>query len=321
MTAVLPAAVATIMAQENLELERVIRDGPRYWVGRVRRGATPLILKTVVRDDPWQGPLSAKQFRPSDQLRAEIVTLEELGRHAGELRGRAPVIHARAVGEKVWSLREVVGGPDMAAGFSPFVFAPVFYKTVSPAELVAYIESYQRLTPELAGHIATSPRSYQMSLRAKMIMAGLDNPQPSLQPCAAAAVSYLNARQMLHDQAGLVLTHGELYPPHIFYDGEVCVIDWENAALGNAAHDFVAVWIRAYADGQWQARFLENMAQHRQFSTPQWQQLWDLEVVYQAAGALNYLDWSYQETPAQAGAAAAWLQAELQATLAQQDGV
>lgn len=310
----LPPAVSAILESQNLTWEHTIRQGPRYFVGSVQGGdgGNRLILKAVIANEPWRSAHTQATFRPSDQLQAEITTLALLGRHGGGICGRVPTLHASSAGDPVWSLRQVIGGQDMAANDSPFVFANRFYTMVEPAVLIDYVTSFQLVTPQLRAHLAGTPRTDRAGLEAKLVVAGLSNPQPRLQPYAAAVWAYLNERHQLHATAPQVLSHGEIYPPHLFIeDGQICLIDWENAGLDNPFHDLVAVWIRASGNAGWQAQYRAEIGRRGPQLASNWQQLWELETVYQAAGALNYLDWSRLETPDQQASAEAWLTALL----------
>lgn len=310
--------VSAILASQGLVQTRVMRDGPRYWVGEVRRngGGEPLILKIVINDEPWRSTDTQTFFRPSDQLKAEIATIKFLHSRAKLAQVRVPNYYASSETDPVWFIRQSIGGRDMAAGDSSFVFAERFYSEVTPEALIEYVLGYQQATPGLKLTLKAAPRSFQADLRAKMYLGGLHTPQPRLQPYATAVNTYLEDRRELHDTAETALIHGELYPPHLFIeDGQICTIDWENAGLDNRLHDLVAVWVRAYGSSGWQAKFRQEIRRRGAEFGPNWQELFDLEVVYQAARALNYLDWSCAETPEVQRLVEMWLRANLDEVL------
>jgi aminoglycoside phosphotransferase (APT) family kinase protein len=312
----IPKNVDGIMTREGLELQRVLRDGPRYWVGRVSRDGEMLLLKVVTSDEPWLSPASRRQFRPSDQLRAEIFALRQLGEHEGQLAGRVPRVLASSTNELVWALREEVPGTDMAGTAGSYVFAPEFYEQVSPAEMIDYIASYQALTPELEALARTTPQTDQTDLVSKLVIGDLDNPQEHLQPLSEKVNKFLREHGDFHDAQIATLAHGEVYPPHIFYaDGQVCLIDWENVSLSHPLSDYCAVWLRSYDNKAWQGQYLSGLERRGILGGPERQKLWNIEVVYQSAKNLNYLYWSQIEPPEIKRAAVAALRRNIENVL------
>ena len=292
-----PELINEIVAGEELEVVHVIRNGPRYWVGKVRRGEENLILKAVIGDEPWKSPISGTSFRPSDQLRAEILTLRALNRLGNSLAGTVPTLGASSTEPSTWTLRSVVGGDDMSGTIGPFIFHPRFFQTVSVTSLIDYILSYQRLTPELYDFLIKTPHTDQTDLASKMVIGDLDNPMDYLATRSKRVNEYLVNRIPLHDAQTNMLSHGEVYPPHIFFDeGQICFIDWENASLNNPMSDLASVWVRAFNNPEWQAAFQLELWQRKLMEVPGMEEIWDIEVVFQSSCSLNYLYWSQIES-------------------------
>jgi hypothetical protein len=305
-----------MLAEEHLRVAEIYRNGPRYWVGRVVRPGQELILKAVIDDAAWSSPGSDRIFRPSDQLRAEIAVTEALWHYRDDLAGMAVELVRYEAGDETWMLRELMGGQNMAAGMSPFVFRADFYEPGVSEAVSDYVEGVQRLTGQVLEVLRAAPLTSQMSLAAKMVAVDLDQPTDLLAPYTQAIRSFLLARESLHDACSGTLTHGQVFPPHIYLmQGRAGLIDWENACLNNHLHDFVALYIRGFAQPQWQRAFVERLEQRGVLQTAQDRTLWGVEVLLQAAGNLNYLYWSRYETAAEQAAAIASLRRQIEAVL------
>jgi hypothetical protein len=312
--------IKELLVKENLLVDQILRDGPRYWVAAVRQGQSQLILKAVINDETWSSPGTSKQFTTSDQLRAEIIALQGFGSHEDKLAGRVPKLVASSLEPPVWSLRERILSQDMAGTVGSLLFRPEFYELVAPDRLVDYIMSYQEITPELGELAAATPQSDQTSLNSKMIIADLDYPQSHLTRLSTRVNAYLRTQESWHDQQVKVLAHGEVYPPHIFLeDDEIILIDWENFSLNNPVSDIMQVWIRAYDNPPWRAALKDALWQKSSLAKKDLEKLWDLELLYQSSRNLNYLHYSVIESSEQIRAAAASFTANIEEVLHRDD--
>lgn len=307
-----PDFVADIIARENLQVERVVRNGPRYWVGLVHQWKADLILKVVVSDETWSSPDTGKKFTTSDQLRAEITALQGLASHEDRLAGRVPKLVDSSLGPTVWSLREHIPSQDMAGTVGSLVFRPEFYDLVAPRQLVDYILSYQALTPELGELAAATPQSDQ----TKMIITDLDYPHGHLTRLSEQVGRYLRAHEAWHGQQARVLAHGEVYPPHIFIeDNQIILIDWENFGLNNQLTDIMPIWIRAYDNPNWRAALKDYVWEKSTLARADLEKLWDIELLYQSSRNLHYLNYSQIESVERKEAAAASFTANIEEVL------
>ncbi len=310
--------VEKILSRLELTVAKVYRDGPRYWVGKV---TTPTgkaqLLKVVIDNTAWANPLTGETFRPSDQLRTEIMLFDALGRHRAE-QGLSPAqIIVESAPDSAWVLRRYYDGRDMAAGKSPFVFHEDFFEPKIYKLVLDYITDYQELTPKLRAKLEKAPLADQHALQFKMVAVDLDNPSGWLAPYAAAIRDYLAPLHSFHDKHLNTLAHGQVYPPHIYLDGhQVNMIDWENVMLNNSMQDFVSLWIRGYGRPDWQAEFIHGLSLRGLLAGKVEQQMWDLEVLLQSSGNLNYLFWSKLEDEATKTVAAASLKLNIERILA-----
>lgn len=288
------------MVTHQLELVRVFRDGPRYWVGLVRRGEDQLVLKLVLDDTPWVSPGSDQRFRPSDQLRTEIEVVKALGEHRSKIKGRVTALAGFSIDHEPWMLRQDLGTENVADNDSPLVFRPEFFAGEAGRSVLEFIASYQLVTTELRGSVERSPHTAQTTLEARMVIANLEQPIEPLAPYAARISDFLAERRDLHDSRRDTLAHTQVFPVHIFVSpqGEVGLIDWENACLSNALHDFMSLWIRGLAHPDWQRGLELWLAQRQRVRTDDDRELWLVERLLHAVGALNYAYWSHHESPA-----------------------
>jgi hypothetical protein len=280
-----------------------------------------MILKVVIDDAHWHSPRTRKKFRPSDQLRAELEALKALNRYGEHLPGKVPtLLSGNLDGDQdvAWMLRTNIRSASMAVDNSTLAFRPEFYEQVTPEALVDYILGYQKLTPQLRSWAATTPHTDQADLTSKRTEAGFDNPQAELLPYHRALNRYFDERTDWHDQQLDTLVHGEVYPPHLFWEnGQLVMIDWENVGLDHRLHDLATVWIRTFDNPAWQARFHQVVVERGRLDQPEDRALWDLEIVYKAAGNLNYLAWSKTETPKHRASMTLFLQRSLEDRLSQ----
>jgi hypothetical protein len=204
----------------------------------------------------------------------------------------------------------------MAAGKSPFVFHEDFFEPKIYRLVLDYICGYQELTPKLRAKLEAVPLADQHILQFKMMAIDLDNPSGWLAPYASAIRDYLEPLHGFHDSHLDTLAHGQVYPPHIYLEGrQVNMIDWENVTLNNAMQDFVALWIRGYGKPDWQTEFMEELGRRGTNKRKEHQKLWDLEVLLQSAGNLNYLFWSEVESDSIKTVAAASLKQNIEKIL------
>ncbi len=298
-----------ILADQDLVVERVYRHGPRYWVGRVRRGKEVLVLKTVINDEPWQDGFSGQTFWPSDQLRVEIAMTRLLGEAAGELQGDIARLVAWSDTRPSWLLRTLVPGRSLAACDGPFLFEPEFFQGDQAGTVVDYILSYQRMAPKLLAHLRLLPGADRLSLAARLASVHVLTPHERLRELAAAVRSYAMARQRLYDDSPTTIMHSQVFPPHIFVtDGRPSLIDWEGARTSHALEDVAALWVRGYAQTAWQSEFMALLKRKELIATALDEHLWHLEALLQVFGNLDYLYWSRAEPEAERRAAIAVLE-------------
>jgi hypothetical protein len=294
-----PPIVEQLLAALGLTATDIYRDGPRYWVGRVSRDDQDLILKVVIDDSPWVDAETQVVYRPSDQLKTEISVSAGLEQYADEITGNVPCVQASSSEGEIWILRELQKGQDMGRSKSPLLFRPEFFTDSMTTSLIDYVISYQALSSKLQPLLPPPPYAGQSSVAAKMKAIDLDNPTELLEPYAPAIRDYLVRYSALHDQHRNTISHGQVFPPHIYRQGDkVGFIDWENAGMYNHLQDFVSVWIRSFQQQDWREGYLNQLTERGILATPDDHILWRMETLLQSGGNLNYLFWSKNEEPA-----------------------
>ncbi|HUD11104.1 MAG TPA: phosphotransferase [Candidatus Saccharimonadia bacterium] len=309
--------VEELLASMNLTVTEVYRNGPRYWVGKVVRNREAAVLKVVIDDSPWVEPETREEFRPSDQLQVEILASVELKRYAREVSGNVPKALAFSFAPAPWMVRTFQMGQGMARGGSPLLFRSEFYTEAITESVIAYILSYQKLTPELQVKLPAGRHSAAASLAAKLKAIDLDSPSDLLAPFAAAIRDFVLPHTELHDRNRNTLSHGQVFPPHIYWHkNRIGLIDWENAGINNHLQDFVAIWIRSFSEPAWQDEYIERLVRHGVLATEEDRMLWRTEVLLQSGGNLNYLFWSTNESPSDQALAIAGMRRQIEEVLA-----
>jgi len=299
-----PENVQRILADRGLEVACVYRNGPRYWVADVLEHGSHWLLK-VVSEDPALQHLSetGQPVYTVDQLKVEILLYNALSQR----RAAGPIV-AAAGGDHSWVLREHYPGTSMAAGTSPFVFREDFFEPEHYIAVIDHILEYQQLTPDLAYVLGRMPEGAASVLNEKIQGIGLDEAVPWLAGYTDRLRAYAEPLGELHARHVGTLSHGQVFPPHIYVGhGQVNLIDWENVNFNSKQQDLVALWIRGFDKPKWQAAFIEELLIRGFFEQPEGRLMWDLEVLLQSAGNLNYLFRSQLESTAVKKAAAASL--------------
>jgi aminoglycoside phosphotransferase (APT) family kinase protein len=284
----LPPQVRDVVQRESLVVEEVNRNGPRFWVGKVRSGEKLLIAKAVIDDQPWHDPGTGWEFRPSDLLSTEIAVTAALG----------PQVWLSADDGRSWFVRAIVPGAGLAAGASTLQAHGAMFEDSVTAALVEFVLSYQALTTRFRGLLEQSVGTKKARLKPSTAWYDLQHPAEPVKPYASAIAAMAERHEELHDRRIDTLVHGELYPAHIMlHDGKVGLIDWENARLDNSLSDFVTLWSRGFDRPEWQQRLMKELEARGVLVSDEDRALWDLEVLLQAAGNLKYLHYSKLEPP------------------------
>lgn len=291
---------ADLLGRLRVQLVRVYRNGPRFFVAQVRRDNQEFILKSLKGNDRWEGFRSGKHYASADRLINEISILGALHENRQRLRGDIPEIVDASTEDEVWVLRKMSPGTTMAEGDSPFIYAEKFYNDANWMAALDFVLSLQEASQMI--RLSFQPRladADYTTLAAKLAAVRLSQPSPYVQPYAAMIRTWMSGRDLLHDAHRDVISHGEVYPPHILMHDEVAtIIDWENANISNQMQDLVAMWIRGYDRPQWQDQFVRELHGRRVLGSQESQDVWDTTVVLACVGNLNYVHWSQYEDAA-----------------------
>jgi aminoglycoside phosphotransferase (APT) family kinase protein len=289
-------SASALLARLDLHPVQVYRDGPRFWVAHVRGQDEDYVLKVVIDDTPRVVSPTSPPFCASDQLRNELAILVNLGAHANRLVGNMPRVIASSSVSPTWILRTFTAGRPATRDQSPFLYHPRFYEDDYWLPMVDFVLSLQALSEDVAKAMPRLAASTHTLLAQKLEALGLADPPPPLAPLADRLAAWFAERQPLHDESRMWLSHGQMYPPHMFItEAGASVIDWENTCFSNRLQDMVSIWIRGHDAPGWQDRFYAEI-ERRGLLAENGSTLWDTEVMLQAAGNLVYSYWSQTES-------------------------
>lgn len=300
-----PADVADVLAEQQLEIVKIWRRGPRFWTGLVRlpdNGDIPgqeAVLKVVLNDWPWQLQTNATEWHSSDQLLAEADVLLALGEYRHRLSGHLPSILGHKRDRPAWTLRSMVYGRGIDLAANGFGFDSTTWHSQDTKRLVNYIRDYQKLSLELPELAVSTAKGDPQYMDAWVSWLDLDNPAEALTTYSYDIKNYLTDLVPWVKSLPHVLVHGEVYPMHIYVDeGKLALIDWENAQRGNEMIDLVTYWLRGTTHIDWQADFKRQVADSERLLNPnEFNKLWDFMVVTGAAGTIRHLELAPEIAP------------------------
>ena len=302
----IPAEVAQVLNEQQLEVLAIWRRGPRFWTGRVRlpsqdgQAAQEGVLKVVLDDWPWRRRTDQAEWHSSDQLLAEADVLMTLGDHRHRIRGHVPSILNHKRQRPAWTLRSMVHGRAVDLADNGFSFDPGTWRTNDISRLVGYIRDYQAVSMDLPDLAVETSQSDARHMSTWVKRLNLDNSAQALQHYSPEIEAYLETAVPWVASLPQVLVHGEVYPMHIFvHNADIALIDWENAQRGNELMDLVTFWIRGATMPDWQASFkAEAAATETLLDQAEFEKLWDFMVVSSATGTVRHLELAPEVTPA-----------------------
>jgi aminoglycoside phosphotransferase (APT) family kinase protein len=290
--------VADLVSQLNVTVVHVWRDGPRFWVGHVRRDGHDYVLKQVVAETEWYGLASGKRYIASDRLTNEIAIMDAIAASGVRLAGAVPhVVEASTEGD-IWVLREFTGGEPMSVGKSNFLFSARFFEQDYWRMALDFVLSLQQATADIQPLFRSNfEREDYSALTARIQGARISEPSVWLAPYGLAANEWMANRGHLDDASRDVIIHGEMYAPHVFISqGRAVVIDWENAMLGGRYHDLAALWVRGARNPDWQDEFERELNRLGVIADHVDRENWATVAMAACVGNLNYLAESPHES-------------------------
>jgi aminoglycoside phosphotransferase (APT) family kinase protein len=251
------------------------RTGPRFYViGGDYKGK-----KAVFKADLEASAKTLPKARL--RLRREGIFLKHVRLE------HVPEFYTRGVEDEIfWILEEWVPGESQEQGESTFLIKDSFFTKENLQYSLEFFEELHRLSkvrqPQFEKHFN------RYTLSDYMFLMRIDRAATLGKKLASEADRFLVKCHRLFGRSQTVITHHELYGPHIFVNSkEFHVIDWENVGWGNPAHDFVQLWIRSFNHPDFREelfrRFLKLQDERDEFL-----KLFRLELILQGIGNLNY---------------------------------
>jgi thiamine kinase-like enzyme len=254
---------------------KAFRDGPRFYVVGGNYEGERAIFKSDVEDGPRR--LRKARFR----MRREALFLEY-----------ANIKHVPKFYEKgtrrqfFWLLEGWVSGESQERGESTFLIKDSFFTEKNLGYMVEFLVEMRRLGKKTP--LQFEERLPRYTLANYMSLIWRDREHLLGRELSEKASAFLKTRHKIFNANQTVITHHELYGPHIFIDnGKMNVIDWENVGWGNAAYDFTEIWVRSFAHPDFQAEFMgrfRNLQEDKEL----FDQLFRIETILQGIGNIKY---------------------------------
>ncbi len=272
-----------VIKKYRLRLEKVHRNGPRFYVAKCWLGHQPVIFKIC---------LYARQIDPrtNNGMKREVITLNHF--HAGRrrlFRLASPQVYYHNLIGRTWYIREYLSGEPQNVQESNFVFQEKFFSRNTADWINKFFlhlhRSSQLFPNKLKSVYARHTLETNMELIGWHKVPGYFN-----LPHIVERVKYfLYRRERLFDTHQKILTHYEPYASHFFkYDKyNFYIIDWENVDWGNPAHDISVIWNRAFLHPGWQKYLIHRFAQKTLYKKS-FKDLFKVEALLQGISNIDY---------------------------------
>ncbi len=259
----------------NFKASKVFREGPRFYVIGGKYGGEKVIFKADLEASTKRLPKARLRLR-REGIFLRHVRLEHV-----------PLFYARGVEEEIfWLLEEWVPGKSQEMGESTLLIRDSFFTEQNLKYSLEFLNELHRLSerprPEFEKHFS------RYTLADYVYLMRIDRPSLLGRQLATKVDTFVKRQHRLFNETQTVVTHHELYGPHIFVnDGEMNVIDWENVGWGNPAHDFVELWVRSFTHPRFQSKLFQRF-RASQKDKDVFDRLFRLEVILQGIGNLNH---------------------------------
>jgi aminoglycoside phosphotransferase (APT) family kinase protein len=259
----------------NFEPTKVFRDGPRFYVV----GGEYVGEKAIFKSDVEVGPRRMRKAR--FRMRREALFLKN-----AKLK-HTPKFYKEGVRKRFfWLLEGWVPGESQERGESTFLIKDSFFTKRNLDYLIEFLMGLRRLGENPPPQFEEQLPRYTLANYMNLIWK--EREQLLGRELSERASAFLKARHKLFNASQTVITHHELYGPHIFVDnGKLNVIDWENVGWGNTAYDFTEVWIRSFAHSDFQGELMKRF-RSLQDDKKVFDELFRVETVLQGIGNLKY---------------------------------
>ncbi|MFC1688004.1 phosphotransferase [Patescibacteria group bacterium] len=280
--------INTIIKQEGLTVQKVLRNGPRYYVAIVSKNGIKALLKSCLFT-------SSVDFLTNEKFSREILFLRFLQKSKHTMvRNVAPHIYASGLTPRAWYLREYISGQTQNIRGGNVRFNSSFYTGRRLSWIVKLFSALQSIKkselpsdfkkllypPDFTKQLYKFMTPHWKRIEKTLGWSGISK---TIQP-------YFRQRTNLYNTAPRVMVHQEPYGVHfIKQGGKMRLIDWENIGWGNPLHDYVVLWMRASQHPKWQKQF--RAAVKKQVRLTSFDDLWKMEVIIQSV--FNVVSWHF----------------------------
>ncbi len=281
-------AVTAILKKHKMTIKKVLRLGPRYYVGdgmyRGKRAVLKMCLYT-----------SSVDFLTNEKFKREVLFMRFLktSRHA-LLKRLAPLLYQSGLEPRAWYIREYVGGQVQSINDGNVLYRPTFFTRERVKWIVNCFSSLQSIKkselpdkfvsllykPDFTRQLLKYMNPHWKRVEASLRWSGLSR----------ILKRYFNSNRRLYNTAPRVFVHQEPYASAFIKQGSRWrLIDWENIGWGNPLHDYIVLWMRASQYPDWQEMLRTSARKRIKLAT--FDQLWDMEALIQSV--FNVISWHF----------------------------
>lgn len=293
-----------VFGKLGFAVTKTFREGPRFYVigGVYHPPGVDKGEKAIFKADL---EAEAKRLPKARlRLRREAIFLRHAKfKYAPRFYSRGTHVKSDVTSDHVasrgifWLLEEWVPGKSQESGESAFLIRNSFFTEQNLKHSLNFLKELHRLTQISKPGGFGKPRGLvevfekhlnRYNLADYVYLMRIDRPIILGKRLAAKVDAFVNGCHRLFNRNQTVITHHELYGPHIFISKDSFkLIDWENVGWGNPAHDFVELWMRSFAHQDFQREFYERFRASQEEKRI-FDELFRLEVILQGIGNLSF---------------------------------
>lgn len=288
--------IKRILALHNLKIEKVTRNGPRFFVAICQRGKERFIFKTCIYTKSFDH-LTNSKFAKEVLF---LFFLKDQDKKYHFLNQSTPTIYDGSIRGRTWYLREYIDGQIQNIGSGTVRFKPSFFTDSTQQWILRFYKELARIKPsELPADLADLVKAqsnlkktiYYISLGKKYIFKHFDEKKYK------EIISHLRPKEKFYNSARRALAHHEPYAPHFIKrkSGRFVLIDWENLGPSHPVNDISMIWMRCANHPKWQAKLLSEF--RKQWPDPRsYNEIWQVKILIQSLFNIMGIEFAKNKT-------------------------
>ena len=285
-----------ILAAHNLKIEKVTRDGPRFFVAICKKGKERFIFKTCIYTKTFDHLTNSKFAK--EVLFLFFLKDQDAKYHF--LNQSTPKIFDGNTYGRTWYLREYIDGQIQNIGSGTVRFKPSFFTDSTQKWILEFYRELAKIkSTELPDDLADLIKAqsnlkktiYYINLGRKHIIKHFDEKK------FRKIISYLRTKIELYNSTKRTLSHHEPYAPHFIKrrSSKFVLIDWENLGPSHPVNDISMIWMRCASHPKWQAKLLSDF--RKQWPSPHaYNEIWEVKVLVQSLFNIMGIEFAKNKT-------------------------